>query len=206
MWDWLFQFIDPLERSKEPYAIVGSVAASLYGEPRATNDVDLVIQVEPADAKRLIQAFPSDQFYVPPEEVMLIEFARALGGPLNVIALESMTNADLYPLASGEQEWFSLRRPLEVSGRTVWFAAPEAVILHKRRYLRDGGGENTFVTSAECSPSVATASISRLSRRPAPRAASVQDGSKQRRRNRRRATGCMGCGSPTFTAGSSGTR
>lgn len=141
MWDWLFQFIDPLERSKVPYAIVGSVAASLYGEPRATNDVDLVIQVEPADAKRLIQAFPSDQFYVPPEEVMLIEFARALGGHLNMIALESMTKADLYPLASGEQEWFSRRRPLEVSGRTVWFAAPEAVILHKLRYFRDGGGE-----------------------------------------------------------------
>ena len=141
MWDWLFQFVDPLERSKVPYAIVGSVAASLYGEPRATNDVDVVIQVGPADAKRLVQAFPSDQFYVPPEEVMLIEFSRALGGRLNVIALESMTKADLYPLSSGEQEWFSRRRPLEVCGRTVWFAAPEAVILHKLRYFRDGGGE-----------------------------------------------------------------
>jgi hypothetical protein len=37
MWDWLFQFIDPLERAQVPYAIVGSVASSLYGEPRARN-------------------------------------------------------------------------------------------------------------------------------------------------------------------------
>ncbi len=124
-----------------PYAVVGSVAASLYGEPRATNDVDLVIQVAPADAGRLVQAFPSDQFYVPPEEVMLIEFARAHGGHINVIALESMTKADLYPLSGWEREWFSRRRPLEISGRTVWFAAPEAVILHKLRFFRDGGGD-----------------------------------------------------------------
>lgn len=141
MWDWLFQFIDPLERSQVPYAVVGSVAASLYGEPRATNDVDVVIQVAPADAGRLVQAFPSDRFYVPPEEVMLIEFARAHGGHLNIIALESLTKADLYPLSGWEHEWFSRRRPLEISGRTVWFAAPEAVILHKLRFFRDGGGE-----------------------------------------------------------------
>jgi hypothetical protein len=44
MWDWLFQFIDPLERAQLPYAVLGSVASSLYGEPRATNDVDVVIQ------------------------------------------------------------------------------------------------------------------------------------------------------------------
>jgi hypothetical protein len=141
MWDWLFQFIDPLERAQVPYAIVGSVASSLYGEPRATNDVDVVIQVEPADSGRLVAAFPSDRFYVPPVEVMLIEFARAHGGHLNVIALESMTKADLYPLSGAEREWFSRRRTLEISGRTVWFAAPEAVILHKLRFARDGGGE-----------------------------------------------------------------
>ncbi|MBM3854177.1 MAG: nucleotidyltransferase family protein [Verrucomicrobia bacterium] len=141
MWDWLFQFLDPLERAKVPYAVVGSVAASFYGEPRATNDVDVVIRVAPADASRLVQAFPADRFYVPPEEVMLIEFARARGGHLNVIALDSMTKADFYPLSGSEQEWFSRRRPLEISGRTVWFAAPEAVILHKLRFYRDGGGE-----------------------------------------------------------------
>lgn len=141
MWDWLFQFIDPLEGAKVPYAVVGSVASSFYGEPRATNDVDLVIQVAPADASRLVQAFPSDRFYVPPEEVMLIEFARAGSGHLNVIALESMTKADLYPLSEREQEWFSRRRPLEISGRTVWFAAPESVILHKLQFFRNGGGE-----------------------------------------------------------------
>lgn len=141
MGEWLFQFLDPLDRAQVPYAVVGSVASSLYGEPRATNDVDLVIQVAPADASRLVQAFPADRFYVPPEEVVRVEIGRAIGGHLNVIALESMTKADLYPLTERDRDWFGRRRRLEVSGRPVWFAAPEAVILHKLRFFREGGGE-----------------------------------------------------------------
>ena len=30
---------------------------------------------------------------------------------------------------------------LEISSRAIWFAAPEAVILHKLRFFREGGGE-----------------------------------------------------------------
>ncbi len=141
MWDWLFQFTEPLDEIGVPYAVVGSVASSLYGEPRATNDVDLVIQLETADAAKLVCAFPADRFYVPPEEVVIVELGRAQGGHLNVIALESMTKADFYPLAGEERAWFSRRRALEISGRPVWFAAPESVILHKLRFFRAGGGE-----------------------------------------------------------------
>lgn len=141
MWDWLFQFIEPLERSAIPYALVGSVASSIYGEPRATNDVDLVIQVGVEDAQRLTAAFSPDRFYVPPAEVVLVELARAHGAHLNVIALESMTKADLYPLPVGQQEWFRRRRALAIGEKQVWLAAPEVVILHKLLFLREGGGE-----------------------------------------------------------------
>lgn len=141
MWDWLFQFIDPLERSAIPYALVGSVAASIYGEPRATNDLDVVIQIGTDDAQRLIAAFSSEQFYVPPEEVVLAEIARPHGAHLNVIALDSMTKADLYPLPAGQQGWFLRRRALPMGERRVWLAAPEVVILHKLLFHREGGGE-----------------------------------------------------------------
>ena len=141
MWNWLFQFIDPLERCRIPYALVGSVASSIYGEPRATNDLDLVIPMATSDAGRLVDAFPVGQFYVPPIEVVLTELSRAHGAHLNIIALESMTKADLYPLPAGQLVWFARRRSLEVAGRLIWVAAPEAVILHKLIFYRDGGGE-----------------------------------------------------------------
>ena len=141
MWDWLFQFLVPLERAGIPHAIVGSVASSVYGEPRATNDVDLLIQLSRADAGRLASAFPADRFYVPPREVIEVELARSHGGHLNVLALETMMNADIYPVRPAEAEWFERRRSLEVGGRKVWFAIPEAVIVHKLRFFREGGGE-----------------------------------------------------------------
>jgi hypothetical protein len=141
MWDWLFQFIEPLERAGLPYAIVGSVASSVYCEPRATNDLDLVIQMTKSEAAKLAQAYPSESFYVPPQEVIEIEFGRAHGGHVNVIALESMTRADIYPLSAAEARWFERRRAVEVAGHALWFAVPEAVIIHKLRFFREGGGE-----------------------------------------------------------------
>lgn len=141
MWDWLFQFLEPLERQGIPYALVGSVASSIYGEPRATNDVDLVIQIGAEEAGRLLAAFPAEHFYVPPEEVLLVELARSHGAHLNIIALDAMAKADLYPLPANQRPWFDRRRTLQVAGRTVWVAAPEVIILHKLLFLREGGGE-----------------------------------------------------------------
>jgi hypothetical protein len=141
MWDWLFQFVDPLERGGVPYAIVGSVASSVYGEPRVTNDVDVVIQLARTDAAKLVRAFSAQDFYVPPQEVIEIELSRSHGGHINVIALASMTKADFYPLSSAEAPWFAGRRSIEIAGRKLWFAIPEAVIVHKLRFYREGGGE-----------------------------------------------------------------
>jgi hypothetical protein len=141
MWDWLFQFVEPIERAGVPYAIVGSVASSVYGEPRATNDVDLLIQLSRADAGKLVDAFPATEFCVPPREVIEIELGRSHGGHVNVIALDTMMKADFYPASAAEAVWFARRRALDVGGRTLWFAIPEAVIIHKLRFFREGGGE-----------------------------------------------------------------
>lgn len=48
--DLLAVFVDPLERLRFRYMVTGSVAAMLYGEPRLTNDVDIVLELDPADA------------------------------------------------------------------------------------------------------------------------------------------------------------
>jgi hypothetical protein len=141
VWDWLFQFLDPLEQHGVPYAVVGSVASSVYGEPRATNDLDLVVQVSNGDAERLIAAFPADRFYLPPLDTIAAEFARADAGHVNIIALDSMVKLDLYPLPVAQREWFARRRRLEVAGRAVWFAASEVIVLHKLLFFRVGGSE-----------------------------------------------------------------
>lgn len=48
-----------LDRLHIPYLVTGSVAAMAYGEPRLTNDIDIVAAVEESHIPSLIAAFPS---------------------------------------------------------------------------------------------------------------------------------------------------
>ncbi len=48
------------------YMVTGSVAAMIYGEPRFTNDVNIVVMMDAAQSERLAEVFPSSEFYCPP--------------------------------------------------------------------------------------------------------------------------------------------
>lgn len=53
--------------------VTGSVAATLYGEPRFTHDVDLVLELPLSAIEAFAAAFPVEQFYCPPLEVLAAE-------------------------------------------------------------------------------------------------------------------------------------
>jgi hypothetical protein len=44
------------------WAIGGSVASSVHGEPRSTNDVDIIAKLRPFHARKFVQAL-GDDFY-----------------------------------------------------------------------------------------------------------------------------------------------
>jgi hypothetical protein len=52
-------FAKPLAELGVPDLITGSVAATLYGEPRATHDIDLVVTLRSRDVGRIARAFPA---------------------------------------------------------------------------------------------------------------------------------------------------
>ena len=56
----LAPFLEPLERLGLPYCVTGSVAASVYGEPRLTADIDVVLLLKIGDLARLLTAFPRE--------------------------------------------------------------------------------------------------------------------------------------------------
>jgi hypothetical protein len=58
----------------------GSVAAMLYGEPRVTHDIDLVVFLRSEQVVRLREVYPPLEFYVPPAEVIATEMARERRG------------------------------------------------------------------------------------------------------------------------------
>jgi hypothetical protein len=126
------------------YMVTGSVAGVLYGEPRVTHDVDIVLVLRPiADIKPFAAAFPLEEFYCPPEEVILQEALRAQRGHFNLIHHESGFKADVYLVSRDPLHRWALgeRRQVEVDGEAVWLAPPEYVIVRKLEFFREGGSE-----------------------------------------------------------------
>jgi len=66
-------FIEPLEGTAIPYMITGGVASVIYGDPRFTRDVDVVLELRLTDVPRLARAFPENDYCVPPSETLAEE-------------------------------------------------------------------------------------------------------------------------------------
>ncbi|OQW95539.1 MAG: hypothetical protein BWK77_07275 [Verrucomicrobia bacterium A1] len=136
-------FLRPLAASGIPYMVTGSVACTVYGEPRMTLDVDLVVVLNASTLDVFRGLFPEAEFYVPPADVLAIEAGRERRGHFNVIHGASGSKADIY-LAGGDplHRWaLDRRRAVEMGGIQVWLAPPEYVILRKLEYFREGGSE-----------------------------------------------------------------
>lgn len=136
-------FVRPLNELGVRYLVSGSVAAMLYGEPRLTHDVDLVVFLRAEHIARLPQAYPTPAFYVPPAEAIAIEVARDLRGHFNVIHADSGLKADFYTAGCDEIHAWAFRRirPYSVRGTAISLAPPEYVIVRKLEYYREGGSD-----------------------------------------------------------------
>ena len=126
-----------------PYMVSGSVAAIYYGEPRMTNDVDIIVFLKRQDARRLEETFSGDEFYCPPREVIEIESAREQRGHFNLIHHDTGFKADIYLMGRDElHEWGMARvQVADLDGGTGHFRAagirhyPQAAVL-QRGWLR----------------------------------------------------------------------
>ena len=136
-------FVRPLNLLRIPYMVTGGVASVVYGEPRFTRDIDLVIALKPGDARRFAGAWPAEAFYVPPVEVIAAESARSAHGHFNVVHHETTMRADVY-LPGGDvlNAWaFAHAVVRQVGDDEVTLAPIEAVILSKLRYYQAGRSE-----------------------------------------------------------------
>ncbi len=137
-------FTEPLERAGICYMVTGSVASMLYGIPRFTHDLDLVIELPSHQVQAITQAFPLALFYTPPEEVLQIESHRPQRGHFNIIHHETGLKADIYIHGNDPlQSWGLARKSrIEIAEDSgIWVAPPEYVIIRKLEYYREGHSE-----------------------------------------------------------------
>lgn len=123
--------------------VAGGVAAILYGEPRLTQDLDVVVALQAHDAEHFANQFPEAEFYCPPVEVIAQEAARSAYGHFNVLHLESDARADVYLVGDDalSKHGLETKRVVQLVGLTVPIASPEHVILQKLRFRQQGASE-----------------------------------------------------------------
>jgi hypothetical protein len=130
-----------LERLQIPYAIVGSFATAVWGDPRMTRDIDIVVQLAGEKVDALCGAFPPDDFYVSRHAAQEAVSRRS---QFNVIHFRSSNKIDF--MIAGRSEWASRqllrrRRVRFAPDCEGYVAAPEDVIIGKLVYFQDGGSE-----------------------------------------------------------------
>lgn len=122
--------------------VTGSVAAIIYGAPRMTHDVDLLIDIPSKRAGELKSLFPDSDFYCPPIEILVAELDRIVNPHFNLIHHKSGFKADIYPARDWMERWgMGKRTKIDWNGLQVSVAPPEYVIVRKMDYYREGGSE-----------------------------------------------------------------
>jgi hypothetical protein len=122
------------------YLVGGSLASSLHGIPRATQDVDLVAEISFSHVEALCRLL-AGEFYI---DAGVIRDAIQRRATFNVVHLGTMFKADVF--VAGEDPWSreemlrARTEPLDTPEGTlnVRFASAEDTVLHKLVWYRLG--------------------------------------------------------------------
>ncbi len=143
----LKQVIKTLNQTGIQYMITGSVVSSLQGEPRSTNDIDMVIAIQKSVAKRLVEAFPPPDFYLDEESILDAIYRESM---FNLIDLTSGDKVDFWILTneSFDHSRFSRRISEKFMGIEMKVLSPEDTILSKMKWTKLSGGSEKQFTDA----------------------------------------------------------
>jgi hypothetical protein len=138
----LRRLIEALDGLGIPFLVGGSMASSIHGVPRATMDIDLVVDLTPEHIALLSRTLDAE-FYV---DAQALEEALRTGRAFNLIHYASTYKFDLFPLSSDPFHQSEFHRrvivQVEVHGAgplRLPVATAEDTILAKLKWYRMGG-------------------------------------------------------------------
>jgi len=138
--DFLKLMLDALQASGVEYLVGGAIAEWAWGEPRATQDLDLVVKIPIRSIPKLSKELEKRDMLVPAEIIMDIVVEDRADIPINAIHMHSGLKADLYPVRDGDElRQSAFQRRIQVDygppiGK-VYIHSPEDLILYKLIYF-----------------------------------------------------------------------
>ena len=132
-----------LQAAGIPHMLSGSIASSAYGEPRSTQDIDLVIDPTLPQLTSFITSLRCEDYYVSQEAVEEAWTQRSI---FNLIDLATSWKVDLILLKRrpyGAEE-FRRRVNRDILGHEVPVVTPEDSILSKLEWRKDSQSERQY--------------------------------------------------------------
>lgn len=138
--EFLTRVVRILDSTGVPYMLTGSLAAAYFGTPRATQDIDVVIDTDSLRIDRLVDALLDAGFYVSHEAA---HSAFESASQFNAIDPETGWKVDLIvrkdrPFSVTE---FGRRQPAHVLGVEVSLTSIEDLIIAKLEWSQLGDSE-----------------------------------------------------------------
>lgn len=138
--DFIKLVLDALKAAEVEYMIGGAIAAWAWGEPRATQDIDIVIDLPVEAVKKFSRELEKRDMLVPADILLDALLEDRADIPINAIHMHSGLKADLYPVRPGDElrlSAFQRRQRVDYGppiGR-VYVHSPEDLILYKLIYF-----------------------------------------------------------------------
>lgn len=136
----LARVAEVLNHLKIPYLVTGGMAVFVWGRPRYTADIDIIVELGPGNADKLAEALRSlsEAGYIDENSIRRAVLHK---GEFNFIDGDSGIKVDFWVRSQNQFDRTRLARAAyrDVFGERVAFISAEDLILSKLLWHRDGG-------------------------------------------------------------------
>lgn len=128
------------DRCRIPYLITGGMAVLIWGRPRFTADIDIVVEISPSGVDGLVNALKGlgKSGYIDRDVVRKIV---KNGGEFNFIDGMTGVKVDFWISDNGGFDLSRFKRRIgrEILGQKIYFTSPEDLILSKLKWYKESG-------------------------------------------------------------------